>query len=87
MLPIADVQIDEDVLIPCPIKDFQYRKASVACPQCAGFMGIAQMVNFNGKGSKEDFDKMLNSIAWDQKYAIRCGAMIERTTKIIKVVD
>ncbi|MBW1674532.1 MAG: hypothetical protein JRJ45_12990 [Deltaproteobacteria bacterium] len=87
MLPIANVQIDDDVLIRCPIKDFQYRKASIVCPQCAGFHGIAQMVNFNGKGTKEDFDKEFNLIPWDGKYAIRCGAMIERLTKIIQVVD
>ena len=72
MLPIVETEIDEDVLIKCPVKDFAYRKASIVCPQCAGFMGVAKI------GEEGN---------WPQKYVIRCAAMIERRTMIIEVVD
>lgn len=72
MLPIVETEIDENALIKCPIKDFAYRKAAIACPVCPGFMGVAQM----GKEGQ-----------WDQMYSIRCSAMIERRTQIIRVVE
>jgi len=73
MLKIVDKDIPEYVAVPCPGtpgKPFGLRRASNFCPSCGHFQGIGEMTaQDTHKGRK---------LQWHERYAIRCGHMIER---------
>ena len=71
MLPLVDVEIDDDILIPCPNVEFQNRRASKSCPDCPDFRGV--------------FKKGDNGI-WRLDYGILCGGAVERNTFVSPAV-
>lgn len=72
MLPEIEIDIDQDVIIPCPLVDFKIRRAANFCPECEHFKGVFQM----GTGGD-----------WHQKYGVRCAGIIERRTHSIDVIE
>lgn len=75
---IPDIEIDPRVLIDCPATLPKVRYAARSCPTCEHFDGIAQ------KGWTDDPTEVLD---WDVQYCIRCRYPMERTGKILVVVD
>lgn len=77
-IPVVDVDIHSDVVVPCPAKRFQPRRAANACPGCDYFQGVGQMV-VQQAGEEP--------LQWHQKYVIRCAHVIERRTQMFNVIE
>lgn len=68
-LPIVDVAIPQTIAMDCPlVRPFMCYASN--CKKCEYFKGIVQ------KGWDDK-----NEMAWSAKYAIRCGYVLERSTR------
>lgn len=68
-LPIVEVKPPPSVVIECPLTSPNLRQA-VNCLSCNYFHGIAQKAWSD-----------THVLAWSAKYTVRCGRIIERTTR------
>ncbi len=80
-LPIApDVEIPDNVLVPCPISGVQVKRlAHKCCPDCKYFEGIAVMTWADNEEEQARIDKL----PWSKRYAIRCVTVAEWVTEEI----
>ena len=69
---VDDVEISQEAIIPCPDVGFKPRRAQ-ACQSCEHFRGIGLMCADE-------------SLPWHERYAVRCGHIIERRTQILPPV-
>ncbi|MDH5426445.1 MAG: hypothetical protein OEY29_15775 [Gammaproteobacteria bacterium] len=79
MLPIVEnIVIDPNATTYCPLlfidRAIQFSSVSIGeeCVICPGYQGLAEISS----------DKTLS---WDKRYAVRCGGVVERRTKILRV--
>jgi hypothetical protein len=73
MLPIVDVELDESLVIKCPMVDFKNRRVS-ACKKCTNWAGVSMKCN-----------DMTQS--WENKFAIRCGFIMDRSVSKIEIIE
>jgi len=70
MLKIAQTRdVPEHIIIQCPITTFKPRRG-INCMKCEFYGGLGIMI--------ED-----ETLPWHERYAIRCGHIIERRTHVI----
>jgi len=85
-LETIEIDIDKDVAIPCPAIEFKLRRACKCCPSCeyyhgVGVMSKAEFVMVEGDESSK------RQLLWHERFAVRCGHVIERRTENVKVVE
>ena len=71
LLNKISTSIDDDVVVPCPKKEFKPAMAAEDCPKCEHFDGVGVM-------------STAQSLEWAKRYCIRCAHPIERRVQHIK---